>query len=766
MVSGRLIVTGFVLLIVAVVGLVVTRWTHRRFAVAPRRHRRRARRRRPPDRRPVAADGPAARRRRRPAPRWPCARRTRAVPMLVLGLALGAGALVDALGTAAPVAAGCRGGRSSPAVVVLLAIANLPSLTGHRLVDPAIDRDEHPPAAWQDATAALDAGDTGGRVLQLPGQEFGAFRWGYTVDPPLPGMTDQAARHPRPPAARQRAGDGPAVRARRPLPDRHRRRRRRSPRWPACSVPTRSGSPATPRSTASAPPRPELVADLFADGVPGTGAGDAVRRRRCVNVPDIPMVDEQSVVRPPRRPADRARRAGARRPTPCRSSGSRTTSCSSPAAATGSSTPPAAGLLDGRELVRYTGSLHGRRADGRRRDRPAEIIVTDSNRDRAHQWRSSQDVIGFTEDDDPTHARPAARGPGRPAPAGVRRRPTPRRRSPCRTARCGARASAYGEPFAYRPEDRAVMADRRRSDDGLAGRRPVRPDRRADPARRRRPRSTTSRSRSPRARRPCATSARVTIAVDRAGRRCASSSTTGSLAATASASTSSRPTGAEHGDDHDRLGRRPRPDARSGAGRRRVRRGRHRAGPTVEVVGRRATPPTAVAAAGDTPVSFVLTRLRTRPTDRWRSDPEPTMVRDFELPADAHVRRPPITVRLDQRATDAVLAELLGITGPQADRPGSPARRRPPAGRSPTATRRRRGPRRSAVPSARRSTSRRRHRATRSRITQPGGDHSPITGLRLTVGRHRRRCRRAATRRRRDERRDAARARCRPGPCS
>ena len=25
--------------------------------------------------------------------------------------------------------------------------------------------------------------------MQLPGAEFGAFRWGYTVDPPLPGLT-------------------------------------------------------------------------------------------------------------------------------------------------------------------------------------------------------------------------------------------------------------------------------------------------------------------------------------------------------------------------------------------------------------------------------------------------------------------------------------------------------------------------------------------------------------------------------------------------
>ena len=77
------------------------------------------------------------------------------------------------------------------AAVALLAVANLPVLTGHRLVDPALERDEDPPAAWTDAAAALDDAPDGYRVLQLPGAEFGAFRWGYTVDPPLPGLTER-----------------------------------------------------------------------------------------------------------------------------------------------------------------------------------------------------------------------------------------------------------------------------------------------------------------------------------------------------------------------------------------------------------------------------------------------------------------------------------------------------------------------------------------------------------------------------------------------
>ena len=149
---------------------------------------------------------------------------TRAVPMLVLGLALGAGALVDALGPAA-----ARRSRVSwrPLAAAAVGAARRRQPAGAHRAPP------RRPGASTATRTRRRRGPTppprstpptpGGRVLQLPGQEFGAFRWGYTVDPPLPGLTDTPARHPRPAAARQRRGDGPAVRPRRPLPVRHRR---------------------------------------------------------------------------------------------------------------------------------------------------------------------------------------------------------------------------------------------------------------------------------------------------------------------------------------------------------------------------------------------------------------------------------------------------------------------------------------------------------------------------------------------------------------
>ena len=89
-------------------------------------------------------------------------------------------------------------------------------------------------------------------------------------------------------------------------------------------------------------------------------------------------------------------------------------------------------------------------------------------------------------------------------------------------------------------------------------------------------------------------------------------------------------------------------------------------GPTIEVVRPPVVVTSAMTSGGTaTPVTYVLTRLRTRPTDRWRSDPEAAMVREITVPAE-QAFTPTVTVRLDQRATDAVLAGLLGITGAQA----------------------------------------------------------------------------------------------------
>ena len=238
---------------------------------------------------------------------------TRAVPVLALGLGLGIawwsrscppGAARPptrrrgAVASAGPVA--CRGARSPPPGCWSWPSSTSRRCTTTRLVDPALERDEQPPAAWTDAAAALDAAPPGYRVLQLPGAEFGAFRWGYTVDPPLPGADRQAARHPRPAAPRQRRRDGPR-----------------------CTRSTTASRPAWPRPAAIAPvarllgadtiwlpgdaafdrfrtPRPEITHALFAAAAAATeGLGMPVPYGPpAPNPPNVPMVDEQSLSDP------------------------------------------------------------------------------------------------------------------------------------------------------------------------------------------------------------------------------------------------------------------------------------------------------------------------------------------------------------------------------------------------------------------------------------------------------------------------------------
>ena len=316
-----------------------------------------------------------------------------------------------------------------------------------------------------------------------------------------------------------------------------------------------------------------------------------------------------------------------------------------------------------------------------------------------------------------------------------------------------ARATAYGEPFAYRPEDRAVHGGRRRPGDGVARRRP-RPIRSASRSRSTSPsRSTTSRcssrrggSRAPhragddRRRRPPAghRRARRPRRSSPDGQRVDIDPTTGPSTVTITIDSVVVP--------DPTLG-----PALAAVGFAEIDTGLE---PTVEVVRPPADAVDAIAAAGDAPVSFVLTRLRTRPSDRWRSDPEPAMVREIELPDDRVVRRRRSPCASTSGPTDDVLAELLGIDGPTGDEPADRRGRRRPGGRPPTATRRRRGSRRSAAPSASALTFTRR-RAVRRRSSSPSRAATTHRSRPSACRRRRRRRRRAAAGRRRAQHRHA-----------
>jgi arabinofuranan 3-O-arabinosyltransferase len=59
------------------------------------------------------------------------------------------------------------------------------------MVDRNLKRPEDVPSYWTEAAAFLDAADHDTRVLEIPGSDFAAYRWGNTVDPVTPGFMDR-----------------------------------------------------------------------------------------------------------------------------------------------------------------------------------------------------------------------------------------------------------------------------------------------------------------------------------------------------------------------------------------------------------------------------------------------------------------------------------------------------------------------------------------------------------------------------------------------
>jgi arabinofuranan 3-O-arabinosyltransferase len=108
----------------------------------------------------------------------------RAVPILVLGLAGLVGAAVSA----------CRPRPlrwGAAALACLLAVGGLRPVASLGLLSEHQQRDDPVPAYWTEVAAALEGVGTDTRVLELPGSNFSAFRWGNAVDPILPGLMER-----------------------------------------------------------------------------------------------------------------------------------------------------------------------------------------------------------------------------------------------------------------------------------------------------------------------------------------------------------------------------------------------------------------------------------------------------------------------------------------------------------------------------------------------------------------------------------------------
>ncbi len=110
----------------------------------------------------------------------------RAIPLILLGFAVMAGAGVAALSNWRP------SWRLPIAGAALLAIClNQWALFGGEMVDRNLKRDENLPEYRLEAAAAMDEGSPDTRVLETPGADFASYRWGNTVDPITPGLIDR-----------------------------------------------------------------------------------------------------------------------------------------------------------------------------------------------------------------------------------------------------------------------------------------------------------------------------------------------------------------------------------------------------------------------------------------------------------------------------------------------------------------------------------------------------------------------------------------------
>jgi hypothetical protein len=106
-------------------------------------------------------------------------------PIVVLGLAGLIAAGIAALSRRRVLQLG-----AAAVVVAMVVLAFLP-VWRHGYLSERIEREDIP-QYWDDVATSLDQGDRGTRTLELPGSLFAAYRWGNTVDPVTPGLTDRA----------------------------------------------------------------------------------------------------------------------------------------------------------------------------------------------------------------------------------------------------------------------------------------------------------------------------------------------------------------------------------------------------------------------------------------------------------------------------------------------------------------------------------------------------------------------------------------------
>jgi hypothetical protein len=317
---------------------------------------------------------------------------TRAVPLVVLGLALVLGIAVNVLVTQRRVL-----GLGAAAIVVALVLAGAPALFTGEYVDSRFSRPSEIPAYWREAARALDAEGRDTRVLEIPGMQFAAYRWGITYETPiLPTLLE------RPSVAREQIPYGSPAAA--DLLSAFDRRIQEGTLEPTSIAPLArliSAGTVLLRSDLEyeryAAPRPRALWGLLAVPAAGLGAPQTFGSPT-ENVPNarLPLLDAQTLAIP----------AGAEDPPPVAvfpveevrpvlhlRSGADAVLLDGDG--DGLVDAAAAGLLSGNELVVYGAALDRTTRSTLTDD--TTIIVTDTNRRRERRWRSTRYTAGLTD---------------------------------------------------------------------------------------------------------------------------------------------------------------------------------------------------------------------------------------------------------------------------------------------------------------------------------------------------------------------------------
>jgi hypothetical protein len=316
----------------------------------------------------------------------------RVVPLVVLGLAGLLAAGITALGTP-------RRELIAAIVVGALAFAALLPVWRVGYLSRHLERPNDIPSYWNDAANALQREGNSTRVLEIPGINFSAYRWGNTVEPVTPGLMD------RPYVAREvlPAGTAPSVNLLEALDHRI----QEGTFEPATLAPYARLTNVSTVSLRSDlewerfnAPRPKLLWALLTQPLAPGLESPQVFGKPSANPASktLPMLDNvelrtsNQLADPPpvalfdvRGAVPIVHTAPSERPVLISGDGD------------GIVDAMAAGLVDGRQLVLESASLD-RRATTQALAAGADLVLTDSNRRRSqHYFSRIRDASGYTE---------------------------------------------------------------------------------------------------------------------------------------------------------------------------------------------------------------------------------------------------------------------------------------------------------------------------------------------------------------------------------